>query len=482
MGDLYKKINIFLASPHDVQKERGIVADVINRLNRTVANKRGLVLDFLGWEAAVPDMGPPQSVINRQLSEYDVFIGIMWKRFGTATQVAGSGTEEEFNRAYEAWSLTSDRPRILFYFSERAIPFPANVEEVDQLRKVLEFKERVTALGLCATYQGIEKFKWLVHGHLEQIIMDWPAPGPAPDELEPKVSSPDAEFENNLDALNAKLDQLSWVVYDPVEFDPEREVYPSEASVRKDLETLAQGPFNGIITIGSENSLGSVPRIARECGIRGVIMGVYSLRDPGELRAALEAGPYVDGYCLGHKGLGIAYNAADLHRVLTSVREKTKRPVSTTESLSDYLANPEVAGTVDWLFPDVHYYWHEGATPEEVIADLMGKINIIQDWLKHQTKRRAVLKMISYPSSGAPGHSELSQAHFFARFLRRVRNDTGIARYIRFTFFAAFDNGWKKPDRGWSQAELSTGLYTVERTPKAALEFIKNPWREIDDG
>lgn len=482
MANLYKKINIFLASPQDVQKERSIVADIIHTLNRTVANKRGIVLDFLGWEVAVPDMGPPQSVINKQLSEYDVFIGIMWKRFGTATHVAGSGTEEEFNRAYEAWSQTRSLPRILFYFSERAIPFPMNIEEVNQLRKVLEFKERVMALGLCSTYQGIDKFKWLVHGHLEQVIMDWPASDPLPDDLEIKVFSPDAEFQNNLGAFNTKLDQLNWIVYDPVDFDPEGDVYPSEDSVRKDLATLAQGPFNGIITIGSEKSLGLIPRLAKECGIQGVIMGVYSLRDPGELQAALESMSYVDGYCIGHRGLNIAYNIADIQRVLSLVREKTKRPVSTTESLSDYLAIPEMVGIVDWLFPDVHFYWHEGATPEEVISDLMSKINIIQDWLKHQTKSRVVLKMISYPSSGASGLSELSQAHFFARLFRRIKNDTGIARYVRFSFFAAFDNKWKKTDRGWSQAELSTGLYTIERTPKTALEFIKNPWRNADDG
>ena len=43
----------------------------------------------------------PQQIINSQVSdEYDIFIGILWTRFGTPTERAGSGTEEEFS-----WSL-----------------------------------------------------------------------------------------------------------------------------------------------------------------------------------------------------------------------------------------------------------------------------------------------------------------------------------------------------------------------------------------
>ncbi|PYL26201.1 MAG: hypothetical protein DMF37_02915 [Verrucomicrobia bacterium] len=40
-----------------------------------------------------------QDVINHQLAEYDIFLGIMSCRFGSPTKRAHSGTEEEFNRA-----------------------------------------------------------------------------------------------------------------------------------------------------------------------------------------------------------------------------------------------------------------------------------------------------------------------------------------------------------------------------------------------
>ena len=62
-------------------------------------------------------MGRPQGIINKQIGEYDIFIGMMWKRFGTPTGKAGSGTEEEFRLAYEYWETTKS-VMILFYFCQ----------------------------------------------------------------------------------------------------------------------------------------------------------------------------------------------------------------------------------------------------------------------------------------------------------------------------------------------------------------------------
>ena len=48
----------------------------------------------------IPTLGlgiDAQDVINRQLGEYDIFLGIMNTRFGSPTHRADSGTEEEFD-------------------------------------------------------------------------------------------------------------------------------------------------------------------------------------------------------------------------------------------------------------------------------------------------------------------------------------------------------------------------------------------------
>lgn len=70
---------------------------VVAELNRGIADERGLVVELIRWETHVrPVIGTDaQDVINRQIGVPDVFIGIFWKRLGTPTPRAPSGTAEE---------------------------------------------------------------------------------------------------------------------------------------------------------------------------------------------------------------------------------------------------------------------------------------------------------------------------------------------------------------------------------------------------
>ena len=47
----------------------------------------------------------PQGLIDErmEIGDADVVIGIFWKRFGTPTADAASGTEHELRRAWAAW-------------------------------------------------------------------------------------------------------------------------------------------------------------------------------------------------------------------------------------------------------------------------------------------------------------------------------------------------------------------------------------------
>lgn len=120
------RIRVFVASPGDVTVERAALGRVVRDVNLAIdafAPDRAIV-ELPEWETdVVPGMGRAQGVINRQIGDYDFLVGIMWRRFGTPTGVAGSGTEEEFRRAYRQWEATGS-PEILFYFSSRR-PRPA---------------------------------------------------------------------------------------------------------------------------------------------------------------------------------------------------------------------------------------------------------------------------------------------------------------------------------------------------------------------
>jgi hypothetical protein len=112
-------------------------------------------------------MGDAQAVINQQIQPYDIFIGILWTRFGTPTGAYESGTEEEFQRALTSWQILG-RPYTLFYFCDR--PVKLSALEPNQLKRVTEFKISIGERALYSTYSDTSEFKVLLHQHLSQII------------------------------------------------------------------------------------------------------------------------------------------------------------------------------------------------------------------------------------------------------------------------------------------------------------------------
>jgi hypothetical protein len=183
--DDVRRIKVFVASPSDVRSERELLAEVIADLNISQAS-RGVVLELVRWETHVhPDMGRTQGIVNDQIPPWDIdiFIGIMWSRFGTPTGDFGSGTVEEFQHAYERWKHER-RPKILFYF--RGGPYPVDTpDQVEQLGQVIAFRQTLEGSGLIGTYPNPEDFRGLVHLHLLSVLNELlraepPGPSMAP--------------------------------------------------------------------------------------------------------------------------------------------------------------------------------------------------------------------------------------------------------------------------------------------------------------
>lgn len=169
MTEHVTKFRVFIGSPGDVVDERESLKEVIEELNQTIGDERGVAIELVRWETHVsPDMGRPQQIVNDQIGDYDIFIGIMWKRFGSPTGFAESGTEEEFQRAYELWQAAA-RPRIMFYFSQQAF-MPRSVEELRQCEKVLDFRAQISLAGIVSEYRGPKEFPGLVRKHLYKVI------------------------------------------------------------------------------------------------------------------------------------------------------------------------------------------------------------------------------------------------------------------------------------------------------------------------
>lgn len=172
MAEKVTKLRVFVASPGDVSEERNRLKEVIDELNHGIAENKGLTLQYVGWDTHTwPGIGEDaQDVINREIEPYDIFIGIMWKRFGTPTKRAESGTEEEFEKAYSLWSEYG-RPHIMLYFNNTPF-FPSSKKETQQLDKVLDFKKKAIDKGaLYWEYRGPKKFEKLVRKHLTKEIL-----------------------------------------------------------------------------------------------------------------------------------------------------------------------------------------------------------------------------------------------------------------------------------------------------------------------
>ncbi|UVK55370.1 hypothetical protein DBIPINDM_001878 [Mesorhizobium sp. AR02] len=148
-------IRIFLSTPSDVDEERRSLAALISEINDVVtflAPERNVRLELIHYEThAYPDMGGrPQQIIDRLIPiDYDIHLGVMWKRCGTPTQTADSGTIHEFDRALEHREKTG-RPTIMFYFGMDEITMPTTADEIEQLSKVVKFRERLQNIGLTA--------------------------------------------------------------------------------------------------------------------------------------------------------------------------------------------------------------------------------------------------------------------------------------------------------------------------------------------
>lgn len=163
-----EEIKIFLGSPGDVQTERRYVEQVVDELNRTVAADKKVFLRLVSSSNVFPGYGKDgQTIINQQIgnmSEYDLFIGIMWKRIGTPTPRAKSGTAEELGRAVQAFNRRQ-KPKIWFYFRTSAPPTKTQAE-AKQLIEVLAFKDKFRKRSLFREYKTTAIFRDLLREHL----------------------------------------------------------------------------------------------------------------------------------------------------------------------------------------------------------------------------------------------------------------------------------------------------------------------------
>lgn len=174
MSKQITQLRLFVASPDEVKGERETITKVVNELNNSF-ERDAIQLKVVKWETdAAPGVADySQQVINNDIGDdFDIFVGIMWTRFGSSTPHASSGTEEEFNNAYKRYQQNPDNLQIMFYFNQA----PKNPNDIDpeQLKLINEFKSKLGDQGvLYWTYDGIDSFEPLFRTHLTKKVQNW---------------------------------------------------------------------------------------------------------------------------------------------------------------------------------------------------------------------------------------------------------------------------------------------------------------------
>ncbi|MCX5705220.1 MAG: hypothetical protein NTZ92_04085 [Candidatus Omnitrophica bacterium] len=233
------------------------------------------------------------------------------------------------------------------------------------------------------------------------------------------------------DEFTQKILNLKWIAYSPTQYNPTNENFPAEDTIYTDLQLLYQAGFRGIVTYSSYNTFSEIPRIAREIGFEGVIMGIWDINNQEELINAELANQHVDGYCMGNEGLNCRYDLEELTSAIARLKESTGKPVTTTEQVFDY-HNKDVLDIGDWIFPNIHPFLSEIRSPKKAATWIEKHYSILS---RHAGTKLIIFKEVGWPTSGTREATASNQKEFFLAFEKKG---------IPFIYFEAFDQYWKR--------------------------------------
>jgi anti-sigma regulatory factor (Ser/Thr protein kinase) len=167
------RLRVFMASPGDTGEEKQRLERVVEELNKGIADENGIVLDLMEWESRTrPGIGEDaQDVINRQIPAPDIVIAMFWRRLGTPTHRAPSGTAEELQRALDAWRASRSID-VMVYFS--TAPYSPTRDDLAQLRHLSEFRDYLEQSGfLVHEYNSAGEFEAKARQHLSAVVREW---------------------------------------------------------------------------------------------------------------------------------------------------------------------------------------------------------------------------------------------------------------------------------------------------------------------
>jgi tetratricopeptide (TPR) repeat protein len=206
-----RAVKVFIASPNDLAIERRAFKEVVDELSRGFGRGAHVTFEPVGWEDALATIGQrSQSVINQDIDACDVFVLVMWLRWGQPAPDAepySSYTEEEFYRALARYEREA-KPTVFVFFKHIEPPWMA--DPGPQLEKVLAFRRKLeqTRKVLYRSFDDEKSFRLEIDKHLTAYV-DGKFDTPHGDRLVPIIpDSIQAELDQHRAAAQSAVDEL----------------------------------------------------------------------------------------------------------------------------------------------------------------------------------------------------------------------------------------------------------------------------------
>jgi tetratricopeptide (TPR) repeat protein len=167
---------VFIASPGGLESERKNFRELLSSHNETDAIERGCHFQSIGWEITMGGMGRPQEKINEDLKLCDLFVLVLWDRWGSPTgsdRGYTSGTHEEYMVALDGLNKEEFPMKDIVVFFKTVDPRRMS-DAGPQLTAVLDFKkslEKDRSL-LFETFDTSEAFSEKLRRHVAKWTRD----------------------------------------------------------------------------------------------------------------------------------------------------------------------------------------------------------------------------------------------------------------------------------------------------------------------
>ena len=168
MPQTIKLFRVLLAAPLDVTEEQESVAELIDEWNVQHGDTAEARIELMNWRThAHPEAGKrAQALINRQFADRaDIVLAIFWRRFGSPTGKAASGTVEEIERAQRR------RKKVMVYFSQR-LGFETEPSDSLEQNRIEKFKRRFGRNALYKAYTDGQEFETAVRKDLAFVMAE----------------------------------------------------------------------------------------------------------------------------------------------------------------------------------------------------------------------------------------------------------------------------------------------------------------------